>query len=353
MKFNFGFDKCSSFLNTWDTQGYRTEVIRNDFNLDDNTLRAIKKRSIPAGSSWHQYIGYFFIRLFNISAGEEVYYVLSIAKVRIEEKDNKFFPETYINVFDHNGITLLKNQGIAELVNLIHRELSEDFPSVEKTVTLPNYSQDKFYTLKPSSNSKDNAEYWRYIEFFLLKNALESKDFISIATLCTMEDKFDLFDKVGLLDAHSLSIKGIISSYVELKLLDHQPRQLESRIVSNVEIQKAGFFNFFNAKIDISRSFILILLCLSFVCGIFVSRLLFSTRSSLLLKCNGDKVINLEISAQEFRVTDDSDKTFVFPKINSTQDTGLSDSTEEFYTKNGKFFLDINEKPAFSECVPE
>lgn len=352
MKFNFGFDKCSSFLNTWNTQGYRTEVIRDDFNLDDNTLRAIKESSIPAGSSWHQYIGYFFIRLFKISAGQKIYYVLSIAKVRMEKENNQFFPETYINVFDHNGITLLKNQGIAELVNLIHRELSEDFPAIEETVILPNDSQDKFYTLT-NSNSRVNAESWGYIEFFLLKNALESKDFISIATLCTMEDKFDLFDKVGLLDAHSLSVKGIISSYVELKLLDHQPRQLESRVVSNVEIQKARFFNFFNAKIDISRSFILILLCLSFACGIFVSRLLFSTRSSLLLKCNGDKVINLEISAQEFRVTDDSDKTFVFPKINSTQDTGLSDSTEEFYTKNGKFFLDIDGKPVFSECVPE
>ncbi len=282
MKFNFEFSKCSSYLNSWKPViGYETEEIKNDFNLDESDLAIVKDHSIPAGSKWQQYLDYTFIRLFNVELKGETLYVLSVAQVKQDDKTERFYPETYIDVFDNEGMNHLQKMSAEKLVNNINKQLGKNFISLEKDTIITDFVKQKFYTYSNNKKHERKQQEWYYLELFFIINTLNKWDpnsnsnkqqIISVATLCTMQDDFTRFDKIGIFDPQKLSLKGTIPSYGTIELIepdkDNSGKILTVKVVSESQIRQEKFF--YDAKNLLSReNFGIVFVTLAFFLGIF------------------------------------------------------------------------------------
>lgn len=283
MKLNFGFSKCSSFINSWKPViGYETEQKRNDFDLNESELAVVKDSSIPAGSKWEQYRDYTFIRLFDVDLKGKTLYVLSVAKVKQDNETERFYPKTYINVFDNDGMNLLKQMGAENLVKLCKNftdletdivKLCKNSTDLETNIDITDFKKKKFYTYTYSTNEKhqNKQEEWHYLELFFIKNSLKQwningninkQKVVSVATLCTMQDDFTKFDKIGILDPEKLSLKGTIPSYATIEIDNkNSGKSLKVKVVSQGQVLRKRYLN--------KKNLSYFLLALAFVGGVF------------------------------------------------------------------------------------
>ncbi len=196
---------CSAvFVISWsEDRGFVTKTLKDDLYLEETELRQITRAAVPSGSRWRKYRGFRSIRIHEEQVKTIATYVLSVSEIRSEHHPHagaKTVPETSIYILTRNDMQRLYEKGWEWLLKHIYEDNEEKPWEEMPTSQIPSISGLYKYVTIDNKSGMINSEAWKFIEASFLREFFQlwPEQTISIATLCTSEDRIETFQLVGM-----------------------------------------------------------------------------------------------------------------------------------------------------------
>ena len=276
--------QCSAaFVVRWTpNEGFKTEPLIDGQPIGEGDKSRVIGNVVPSGSRWSKYRRFRTVRIYQESIAGRPYFVLSVSRITSEDYPHagvKTVPTTWIYLLTCEEMDEFHKKGREWFLRFLLGE-GGDSPQSEPHAgrQLPDVTGQRYFTLINKSNAEESCA-WRHLEVFFLDEFYQAWPgrVLSLATLCTPEDRVDAFKLVGMRESDIGKFERGKFSTLTVGPGEEITVQFKSLATHMVALLHAGLTH----ELHIALFTLLLLLILSFASGYVTATMVTSRRTDV------------------------------------------------------------------------